>query len=198
MKQKILIAIGISFITAFLWGTEKEIDINGDFEKVKSETDGNLIPEGWEKNKNLKSTGEVKTAWGAERVKNGKFSLKIKTSPEKSIHVYNWNAPLKTQIGDEFIIEISAKGKGTFGIFFYNYASDGAFLGTTASKDEKKKHFMSIDSDEWIDKKLEFEVRKLKQKIPGLIRMAIVVEPNSEIYFDNLKICRASRKAPIK
>jgi predicted HNH restriction endonuclease len=198
MKHKNAVFIPIILFSCFIYGAENKIDVNGGFEKVKAEVDGNLMPENWVRDKKLKSLAGVKIVFGDENVKNGKFALKIKPESNKAPHVYNWFNPIKTQTGEIFQIEISAKGKGTFGIFFYSYAANGTFLGTSAAKNKENKHFISIDSEKWLDDKLEFEVRKIKQKFPELIRVAIVVKPDSDICFDDLKISRTSQNEPMK
>ncbi|MFA6714935.1 MAG: hypothetical protein WC082_14240 [Victivallales bacterium] len=177
----------ICILACFISKAEQTIDVNGGFEKVKSEPDGKLIPEYWLKNKGLKSTGEVKVIWGEDNVKNGKFALEIVTS-ETSLHIFNRQS-IKVQTDDEFTITIAVKGKGTFGIFFYNHGTNG-FLGTTASKTGSGKSYVSIDSEEWLDEKFCFKIRKVKKMFPASITLCIVVNANSKVSFDDLQISR--------
>jgi hypothetical protein len=190
MNYKTVMMAAIIGVAGMVYGTEKEIGLNAGFEKVKSETDGTLMPENWCKNKNLASNGEAKAIWGEGKVRQGKFALQVKTQAEKSLHVYNWKSPLKVQVGEEFNITISVKGKGRFGIFFYNYAANGSFLGTTASVGGNKKQISSIESTEWLEKAFDFKVKLLKKQTPVSVRVCIVVQPGSELRFDDLTITK--------
>lgn len=151
------------FLLAFLLcvpcfaGAEKNMDINGSFEKCRANAKGFVTPEGWVMNKISKG---VKYSATTEEVRSGKFSFYVEASEKAVAYIYYNTTNLKAAAGDDFILTVYGKGEGKFNLGFTVYSDDAkpVFVRTIGGKPQK-----ITDGEKWQKFVFTCPLRKLKR-----------------------------------
>ena len=144
-----------------------DLAINGDFKEGVGK-DG--IPVGWTQNK-----GEWNKPWGQAKLADGTLTI---VSPAKETHLYTRTRNFKFHPGDEFEMEVTARGRGTLEFGIYAYTSGGAFCESTIVKvplSEKTTVF-----------KQRLIPRAGRGNTPEMARMVVGAGPGSEVVITSI------------
>jgi hypothetical protein len=170
MKNLIFIAAIICGINAFAG----DIDINGDFKKIKGD-----MPLGWKQNKGswAKPFGKAEMVENVVKITNTDATKRTDFYSLKSIPV---------KVGDKVTLTVKLKGKGTAGIGIYIYGDKGKWC-TSSYKNTKLKpetnevRVTVIVKDNVKDGKVITVAKVCKVVLQ-------TIKPSAEITFESVKV----------
>ncbi len=144
-----------------------DLAINGDFKEGAGQ-DG--IPVGWTQNK-----GEWNKPWGRAVLENGILTI---VSPARETHLYTRSRNFKFHPGDEFEVEVTARGKGTLEFGIYAYTSKGMFCESTIVK-------VPLSDKETVFKQ-QLLPRAGRGNTPEMARIVVGAGPGSEVVITHI------------
>ncbi len=183
-KWTLLVAIAM---TAAALHAEK-IDINGDFEKCKADSNGVILPEGWEINKSLTKKSEIRITKKTDEVRGGKFALCIENEKDGIAYFMNWQQQVSVKPGDKINFSIWVKGKGRIALGFIQYGipagqKNSVFLGSFAAPIRPV-----ASEDTWVETSNTYTVAEPRKdgKVCGsLTLIPIIYVKDAEFYLDD-------------
>lgn len=172
MKHLIFLAAMICGIAAFA----EDIDINGDFKKIK----GNM-PAGWAQNKG----SWAKPLAAVELLKSDKGNaLKVTSGKEtKATHIYS-SKIIKVKAGDKVKLTIKVKGKGKAGVGIYAHGAKKWCFGSYKSTklQEKATEFTNIIPIK--DRKKDGKVTVVAETC----KVVLEIKADTEAVFESVKV----------
>ena len=186
MKIYILLLSVMFTITSFA----TNIDFNGGFEKCRANEKGIAQAFKWNRNKVVSKKSQVRLIKDADCVKSGNFSLLAEV--EEGGHLfYRSLEHFAIEPNDKIAMEIFAKGSGKYSlqyiVYGFNDPKKQIFLCTNGTGRPK-----SAQENQWVKHAVKVTFTppaKAKGKFTKFtIIPVIVVESNSEIFFDDFDI----------
>lgn len=174
----------------------EKIDMNGDFEKCKPDSNGIILPEGWQINKGCTKKSESRIVKETDEIRGGKFALYIENEPGGTAFLMKVQS-VKVKPGDRVQCSIWAKGKGKIALGFITNGGEkyNVFLGTSAGP------LKPVDrKNTWTQTANTYTVAEIKKNGDLYSKFAIIpviyVQDNAELYLDDytLEIIRAKEK----
>lgn len=166
----------------------EKIDMNGDFEKCKADSNGVILPEGWLINKGVTKKSEIQITKETDEVRGGKFALRIENEKDGTAYLMKWQQ-VSVKPGDKINLTVWAKGKGRIALgFITNGIPEGrknsVFLGTSAWPVKPV-----ASEDKWVETKNSYTITELKKDgmVCGSLTLTpvIYVEKDAELYLDD-------------
>lgn len=194
MKKIFAAALALGLLTL----SAEQVNKNGDFEKCKADSAGNLMPEGWTINKGLSKKYAITMSKEKEDVHGGNFAMEVETEQGGTLFLMNWQ-PIPVKEGDILKFSVYAKGEGSFrtGYLMHGVPEGGknkTFLWTVASKPMKpnEEGYKQFSDSQKIAKL----VKNKKQHHDVIAIPVIIIGAKSNILLDDFVVDQT--KAPAK
>ena len=196
--NKRLFAALVVFLTAGTLCAEK-IDMNGDFEKCKPDSNGVILPEGWIINKGISKKSEIQITKEPDEIRNGKFALRIENEKDGTAYIMKWQ-PVEVGPGDKIQCSVWVKGKGKIALeFITNGVLEGQknsdFLGSSAWPVKQ------LNSETtWVETNNTYSVKEIKKDNKVYSKLSVIpiiyVENEAELCLDDytFELIKAERK----
>lgn len=197
MNKKFFTALAVCLAAGTLFA--EKIDMNGDFEKCKPDSNGVILPEGWIINKGITKKSEIRITRNPDEIRNGKFALRIENEKDGNAYFMKWQ-PVDVAPGDKIQCSIWAKGQGKLALGFITYGfhegqKDGEFLGSTVWP---VKQLNSGSS--WVETNHTYTVEEGKKDNKVYARLSVIpviyVDNEAEFSLDDytFELIKAGRK----
>ena len=163
-----LVAMGLAASALALAADEKNLAVNGDFEKVK---DG--VPADWSTVGNEGGTVTHKAV--TDKPKEGKYCLQLKNKGEWAVA---FSSKVKIDRTKKYALTGFARAKSGTATIKIDYYNGDEYLAHTESEPQIK--------DEWTELKVDSDLDS--HKAATHILVAVVVLGDGEAYFDKLEL----------